>query len=66
MIHGLLKKRPDVVKDLRARGVDVEFLVFKDGGHDVIKFKNKVLGYTKIIDFFKKHLNPQACLSRSS
>lgn len=48
----------DVVKDLRARGVDVEFLVFKDEGHDVIKFKNKVLCYTKIVDFFKKHLNP--------
>jgi len=48
----------DVVKDLRARGVDVEFLVFKDEGHDVIKFKNKALCYTKIVDFFKKHLNP--------
>jgi len=48
----------DVVKDLQARGVDVEFLVFKDEGHDVIKFKNKVLCYTKIVDFFKKHLNP--------
>ena len=48
----------DVVKDLQARGVEVEFLVFKDEGHDVIKFKNKVLCYTKIVDFFKKHLNP--------
>lgn len=48
----------DVVESLRANGVDVEYLVFEDEGHDVIKFKNKVLCYTKIVDFFKKHLNP--------
>jgi len=48
----------DVVEDLRANGVETEFLVFEDEGHDVIKFKNKVVCYTKIIDFFKKHLNP--------
>ena len=54
----VIEERPDVVKGLRTKGVDVEFLVFKDEGHDVIKFKNKVLCYTKIVDFFKKHLNP--------
>jgi dipeptidyl aminopeptidase/acylaminoacyl peptidase len=48
----------DVVDDLNANGVETEFLVFEDEGHDVIKFKNKVICYTKIIDFFKKHLNP--------
>ena len=47
----------DVVEDLRARGVETEFLVFEDEGHDVMKFKNKVICYTKICDFFKKHLN---------
>ena len=48
----------DVVENLRAHGVDVDYLVFEDEGHDVIKFKNKVVCYTKIVEFFKKHLNP--------
>lgn len=48
----------EVVENLKANGVAAEFLVFEDEGHDVIKFKNKVLCYTKIVDFFKKHLNP--------
>ena len=48
----------EVAENLRANGVETEFLVFEDEGHDVIKFKNKVLCYTKITDFFKKHLNP--------
>ena len=43
---------------LKANGADVELLVFEDEGHDVMKFKNKVICYTKITDFFKKHLNP--------
>jgi len=48
----------EVAENLRANGVETEFHVFEDEGHDVIKFKNKVLCYTKIVDFFKKHLNP--------
>jgi dipeptidyl aminopeptidase/acylaminoacyl peptidase len=48
----------EVVEYLKANGVETEFLVFEDEGHDVLKFKNKVLCYSKIVDFFKKHLNP--------
>jgi len=48
----------DVVEDLRARKVETEFLVFEDEGHDIMKFKNRVVCYTKIVDFFKMHLNP--------
>ena len=48
----------DVVENLRVNGVETEFLVFEDEGHDVIRFKNKALCYTRIVDFFKKHLNP--------
>jgi dipeptidyl aminopeptidase/acylaminoacyl peptidase len=48
----------EVAEYLKANGIDVELLVFEDEGHDVIKFRNKVLCYTKITDFFKKHLNP--------
>jgi pimeloyl-ACP methyl ester carboxylesterase len=43
---------------LKTNGTEVELLVFEDEGHDVMKFKNKVICYTKITDFFKKHLNP--------
>jgi dipeptidyl aminopeptidase/acylaminoacyl peptidase len=50
-------KSKEVAENLRARGIETEFLVFEDEGHDVIKFKNKVLCYTKIVDLFKKHLN---------
>jgi pimeloyl-ACP methyl ester carboxylesterase len=48
----------EVAENLRANGVETEFLVFEDEGHDVIKFKNKVICYMKIVDFFKKHLKP--------
>jgi pimeloyl-ACP methyl ester carboxylesterase len=54
----LVAESKDVAEDLKAKGVETEFLVFEDEGHDVIKFKNKVVCYTKIGDFFKKHLNP--------
>ncbi|MFX1255609.1 MAG: S9 family peptidase [Promethearchaeota archaeon] len=46
----------DVVNDLKKQGKTVEFLVFEDEGHDVIKFKNKLICYQKILDFFKEHL----------
>lgn len=52
----ILQESKDVVNDLRANNVEVEFLVFEDEGHDVLKFKNKVTCYNKIVDFFKKHL----------
>ena len=48
----------EVAENLKANGVETEFLIFEDEGHDVIKFKNKMLCYTKIVGFFKKHLNP--------
>lgn len=48
----------DVADALTARGIDTELLVFEDEGHDVMKFKNKVVCYTRIVEFFKKHLHP--------
>lgn len=54
----ILSESKDVVEDLKAKGVETEFVVFEDEGHDVIKFKNKVFCYTKIVDFFTKHLKP--------
>ncbi len=52
----VLQESKDLVDDLRANNVEVEFLVFEDEGHDVLKFKNKVACYNKIVEFFKKYL----------
>ena len=45
-----------LVDDLRRRGVQVDYVVFEDEGHDVLRFKNRVACYSKITDFFLKHL----------
>ena len=48
----------DVVESLRAAGKQVEYLVFENEGHDVLKLENKVRCYNAITDFFKEHLKP--------
>ncbi|HAJ38682.1 MAG TPA: S9 family peptidase [Chloroflexi bacterium] len=48
----------DVVEQLRAQGKDVEYIVYADEGHDVLKYPNKVDCYSRITEFFKTHLNP--------
>ena len=48
----------DIVENLRAKGRDVEYIVFEDEGHDVIKFPNRVKCYNAITDFFKRKLKP--------
>ena len=50
------RETSDVVERLRSRGVPVEYLVFEDEGHDVIKFANRVTCYNKITNFFMEHL----------
>lgn len=49
----------DVVEQLRSQGKTVDYLVFEDEGHDVLKFKNKVRCYTAITDFFVQYLHPE-------
>lgn len=48
----------DVVAQLRAAGKDVEYLVFHDEGHDVLKLPNRVRCYEAITDFFAARLRP--------
>jgi pimeloyl-ACP methyl ester carboxylesterase len=48
----------DVVEKLKAQGKEVDYLMFENEGHDVIKFENKVRCYNAITDFFKKYLRP--------
>ncbi len=54
------KETFDVVERLRSRGLPVEYLVFEDEGHDVIKFRNRVICYKKITEFFKAQLKSDA------
>jgi dipeptidyl aminopeptidase/acylaminoacyl peptidase len=46
----------ELVEDLRAQGKQVDYLLFEDEGHDVLKHKNRVRCYNAITDFFKQHL----------
>ena len=46
----------DVVESLRADGKDVDYLVFEDEGHDVLKLPNKIRCYDTIVQFFHTHL----------
>lgn len=48
----------DVVEQLRAQGKDVDYIVYTDEGHDIIKYANKVDCYTRITEFFRTHLKP--------
>jgi pimeloyl-ACP methyl ester carboxylesterase len=46
----------DLVDNLRAKGKDVEYLVFDDEGHDVLKLQNRVRCYDAITTFFSERL----------
>ena len=46
----------DVVERLKADGKDVEFLLFEDEGHDVLKLANRVRCYDAIAEFFEAKL----------
>lgn len=48
----------DLVENLRSQGKTVDYMVFADEGHDIIKYPNKVAGYNRIVDFFREHLQP--------
>ncbi|HMP40474.1 MAG TPA: prolyl oligopeptidase family serine peptidase [Roseiflexaceae bacterium] len=48
----------DLVERLRADGKQVEYLMFPNEGHDVLKFENRVTCYNAIADFFVRLLQP--------
>ena len=47
-----------LVEDLRSKGKQIEYLVFDDEGHDMVKRENKLRAYEAIADFLTKHLQP--------
>jgi pimeloyl-ACP methyl ester carboxylesterase len=46
----------DVVEYLRSIGKTVDYLVFENEGHDVLKHENRVTCYNAITEHFKKYL----------
>jgi pimeloyl-ACP methyl ester carboxylesterase len=47
----------DLVEELRGLGRDVEYLVFDDEGHDVLKLPNRVRCHESIVGFLSEHLS---------
>ncbi len=45
-----------LVDDLRSKGKDIEYLVFDDEGHDMVKHANRVKAYATIVEFFERKL----------
>jgi pimeloyl-ACP methyl ester carboxylesterase len=45
-----------LVDELRSQGKDIEYLVFDDEGHDMVRHENKVTAYAAILDFFRERL----------
>ncbi|MDH5402695.1 MAG: prolyl oligopeptidase family serine peptidase [Candidatus Heimdallarchaeota archaeon] len=46
----------EINKTMTDKGKISELLIFDDEGHDIIKFKNKIICYESITTFFLKHL----------
>jgi dipeptidyl aminopeptidase/acylaminoacyl peptidase len=62
VVHGAndprvpLGEAEQMVNALRARQVPVEFLVYHDEGHGLVKLANKLDAYPKMAAFLKRHL----------
>ena len=48
----------DLVENLRIKGKEIEYLVYENEGHDVLKFENRVTCYNRITQFFINTLKP--------
>jgi dipeptidyl aminopeptidase/acylaminoacyl peptidase len=46
----------DLVEYLRTKGKEIEYLMFENEGHDVLKLENRITCYNTITEFFKRHL----------
>jgi dipeptidyl aminopeptidase/acylaminoacyl peptidase len=51
-----LNEAEQLVAALKSRNVPVEFLVFDDEGHGIVKLKNQLVAYPAVMDFLEKHL----------
>ena len=48
----------ELVEELRGLGKEVDYLLFADEGHDVLKYENRVTVYNRMTDFFVARLRP--------
>jgi dipeptidyl aminopeptidase/acylaminoacyl peptidase len=48
----------DLVDHLRSQGKQIDFLLFENEGHDVLKYDNRITCYNAITDYFKQYLKP--------
>ena len=62
VIHGAndprvpISEAEQLVAALRTRDVPVEFLVFGDEGHGLVRLKNKLVAYPAVVAFLEKYL----------
>jgi dipeptidyl aminopeptidase/acylaminoacyl peptidase len=62
VIHGAndprvpLSEAEQLVGALKERAMSVEFLMFDDEGHGLVKLKNKLVAFPAIVEFLNKHL----------
>ena len=54
----IVRESHDLVDELLALGKRVDYLVFDDEGHDVLKLPNRVRCYEMIVGFFHEQLSP--------
>lgn len=52
------KESRDLVDYLNSKGKKVDYLMFENEGHDVLKYENRVECYNRIVEFFTEHLRP--------
>lgn len=48
----------DLVEHLRQNGKNVDYLMFENEGHDVLKYENRVRCYEAITEYFARYLKP--------
>jgi pimeloyl-ACP methyl ester carboxylesterase len=51
------RESSELVEILRGQGKQVDYLMFENEGHDVLKYENRVRCYVAITEFFKQCLN---------
>jgi dipeptidyl aminopeptidase/acylaminoacyl peptidase len=52
-----LSESDQMVKIMKEKGKPVEFIVFQDEGHGIVRLKNKRIAYPAIVEFLERHLH---------
>jgi dipeptidyl aminopeptidase/acylaminoacyl peptidase len=52
-----LSESKQMVKIMKEKGKPVEFIVFQDEGHGIVRLKNKRIAYPAIVAFLERHLH---------